>query len=122
MNLLILIYVGHTRPLISRFSNKIESLNELIVCSCSFFIPLFAEYTNVERQFNNGWILLAFLFIMLVCNVFIILYFGTKSICLVLVKYYKKVKNSIYRKKINEIQIIEEKGNKKTISLPQFRR
>ena len=49
-NLAMLIYIGYTKPLISFNSNRVEMFNQLMVCSCCFFVPEFAKFSDSKEQ------------------------------------------------------------------------
>ena len=86
-NLLMLIYIGLTRPLISSNSNRVEMFNELMVNSCCFFVPQFAKFSDFDKQYFYAYTMIGILFVMLFVNVIIILYYIAFSFILICKKY-----------------------------------
>ena len=73
LNLVYLIYTGASMPLLTKFKNKIELLNEYIITSITFFMVQFLKKEKVEIDNEYGWITLALLGAMLAVNLLIIL-------------------------------------------------
>ena len=55
MNLFMILYVGNA-PLTSRFMNRLEMLNEAVVCYCTLLLALFTDWVPEPRTRELfGW-------------------------------------------------------------------
>ena len=74
LNLVYLIYTGSNKPLITKFKNRVELLNEYVLTSITFFMVQFAKKEKAEIDYEYGWVTLALLSVMLAVNLLIILW------------------------------------------------
>ena len=95
--MMVLMYVGSIRPLGSLLQNRIEMVNELMVCCSTFFI---LDFTSLELERANhalyGWVINGFLFAIIFANLVFILYHGSIALKNLVVRYWKRIVHKIY--------------------------
>ena len=102
-NLFMLMYVGYTRPLISKFSNRLEMFNELFVCYITFHMKFFSSWVldenNVENKplmYDYGIMMNTFFFYYLYCNIIVIIWETLKLIRLLILYLYTWIRWHLY--------------------------
>lgn len=104
-NLVFLIYTGANKPLVTKFKNRIELLNEYVLCSTTFFMVQFAKREKAEIDNEYGWVTLAILGVMLVVNLLIILWQCVLGLFLISKKYYNRLAKCLCKDKDDEQNI-----------------
>ena len=83
-------------PFTTRFKNRIELFNEITVLVCSFHMMTYTDFVGDVDTINTmGWSLIATIVFNCIVNLFIILFVGAKSIYLIGLKYYKRIKAKV---------------------------
>ena len=85
-----IIYQGRTSPLLSRFDNNLELMNEWFVCMSTLHLCFYTDYIpDPELQYSLGWSLNGFTLVMITYNLAIIIYFLVNNLRLIYIKYKK---------------------------------
>ena len=96
MNMFIAMYIGYYYPLESRLKNRIELFNEIFIMIVSGHMMFFTEYIpEIEMQTYMGWYMISSIVANGVVNILIVMWFGGKSIVLVVIKYYRRAKHKL---------------------------
>ena len=94
MNLFVAMYIGQFYPLESRLKNRIELFNEIFIVIVSGHMMFFTDYIHeIEMQTYMGWYMISSIVFNGVVNILIVMWFGGKSIVLVIIKYYRRAKH-----------------------------
>jgi hypothetical protein len=103
MNLFMLMYVGWTRPLIGKFSNRLEIFNELFVSFITIHMAFFTDWVLDEKylankpvQYDYGIMMNVFFLYYLYANLIVIIWETLKIIKLVIIKIYRWIKFKLY--------------------------
>ena len=103
--MIIIIYIGLSKPFDRKLRNRIEFINEALVSACCLHLFTFTEFVNDKnRQYEMGFSMLAVMFILILINIFFVITSACKQISLIIIlgyQYYKKYKDKFYWK-INE--------------------
>ena len=68
------IYIGYQSPLVTRFNNHIEIMNELQVTFICYHTIIFTDFVkSVEDQYTSGWIIIGLVNLLLLINMMIVL-------------------------------------------------
>ena len=85
-----IIYQGRTSPLLSRFDNNLELMNEWFVCMSTLHLCFYTDFIpDPELQYSLGWSLNGFTLVMITYNLAIIIYFLVNNLRLIYIKYKK---------------------------------
>ena len=75
MNIAIMIYVGHNRPLNTGFKNKLDLLNECFISNATYHMLLFTDWTLDEHeQYIAGWSMIINLAVCYIINLLCIIW------------------------------------------------
>ena len=114
MNIFFVLYQGHIKPLEARLYNRIELFNEFLVGCCTFYALCFTDWVPTKKdQSEYGYHLLAILGVLIIVNIFFILYYSGRAILFFMYKGWLYLKRSIQRTSI--AQEISSKGFKATV-------
>ena len=73
MNLFMLIYIAHTKSLISRMENYMELFNEFCVMCCTIHINFFTDFMKDEEiKYKLGWQMIVIIFFNIAINLSIV--------------------------------------------------
>lgn len=116
-NLVFIIYQGNYRPLAYGFENNIELVNEFIISMATLHIILFTDFVpEKEMQYYIGMNMLLVISLLMILNLYLVIYFSTWTFCLFGRKYYKlgKLKHHNYREHavIKDIRVLQSKLSK----------
>jgi hypothetical protein len=109
LNMFLLIYFGSFKPLESALKNRIELFNEFMICCVTFFILNFTDWVGDKPiQTTYGWVMNAYIFVIIAFNSIFILGSGARSIKLVLIKYKNIISHRCTLLKIKALAYIEK--------------
>ena len=92
MNIAITIYQGSYSPLVGKLQNRIELMNEVFISLCGYQMLYFTDWIpEPDIKYQYGWIMCTLIVLQITLNLIIILYFGIKSIWLLIKKCFIKV-------------------------------
>jgi hypothetical protein len=97
MNLSMLMYQGHHLPLLTKFTNIIECMNEWLIVVVTWHLMLYTDFVpELQFQYVIGWSHVGFISISMFINVLVVFYFSGKYIRLLAIKYFRRMKNFIF--------------------------
>jgi hypothetical protein len=79
LNLIMMIYIGNSRPFVTRRDNNIEFINEIFIWMSTMHIILFTEFVKDEEvRYMCGWSMLAVISCCMLFNLSFVFYFGLR--------------------------------------------
>ena len=94
--MMVLMYIGSIQPLGCLLQNRIEMINELMICCSTFLILDFTALDVRSIHALYGWVLNGFLFTIIFTNLVFILYHGSVAIKALILRCWKRVVHRIY--------------------------
>ena len=98
LNLSVLIYVSHQKPIIGQLKNRLEIFNEYMVCTVTIQMALFSDWvSNVDNgpllltRWKYGHLVNGFIGYFIYANLSIFLFFQTKNFYHVGLKFYNQI-------------------------------
>ena len=92
-NLFSIIYIGQYKPLKGRFENRINLLNEYMICTITFFSVIFSGMAKSEEQkYLFGWVVIFDLTLFFTLNMSIVFFILIKKLYILTLYLKKKLK------------------------------
>ena len=100
-NAMSIIYVGLYKPMKRRNENYLELYNEYIIGYCTIILIAFTQFVyDPYSKFFAGWISVVFFLMLIVVNVFSMMFTTCHSLNVVRRKYYKRLQFYIDQRKL----------------------
>ena len=92
VNLVQLIYIGRSKPLIGKTANRLEFLGENLICLLTILSVIFTDFCpDTVFRYNVGWIFVGLLIFGLGCFLVFVFMDIFRSVRMMIIKYYRKL-------------------------------
>jgi hypothetical protein len=105
-----ILYQGLNNPLIGRWNNRIEFINEICISYSCFHIIFFTDWIKEkELQYQLGWSMLAVTVFCILFNFYFIFYHGLWSLFVMAKKLKRIVNNKLKRWILVYLKVVIER-------------